>query len=172
MTLQESAALILLAASLLVFRTFRERYLLIWTLGWLAYLVSRWTLRGYAPESVPRYLTAISQAEFVLAVGLFAAAIFVYTHARKLLLPLLLITLGRDGLCRGPRLVLAGFDRPARGPRSLLPHHRRHCAFQLIRYRWARWEIGPWLLSVSLLLLHLPLGSDSTCTCPSDSACW
>ena len=28
-------------------------------------------------------------------------------------------------------------------------------AFLLIRYRWARWEIGPWLLSVSLLLLHL-----------------
>ncbi len=26
---------------------------------------------------------------------------------------------------------------------------------QLIRFRWARWEIGPWFLSVSLLLLHL-----------------
>jgi hypothetical protein len=45
LTLQESAALILLAASLLVFRTFRERYLLIWTVGWLAFLVSRWTVR-------------------------------------------------------------------------------------------------------------------------------
>src|SRR2546428_59766 len=39
---QESAALIVLAASLLVFRTFRERYLLIWILGWLAYFISRW----------------------------------------------------------------------------------------------------------------------------------
>ena len=45
LSLQDSAALILLAASLLVFRTFRERYLLIWTVGWLAYLVSRWTLQ-------------------------------------------------------------------------------------------------------------------------------
>src|ERR1700693_3619794 len=88
LTLQESAALILLAASLLVFRTFRERYLLIWTLGWLAYFVSRWTLRE--PGSLPRYLMAISQAEFVLAVCLFAAAIFVYTHSRKLMLPLFL----------------------------------------------------------------------------------
>src|SRR6266436_6151247 len=93
LTLQESAALILLAASLLVFRTFRERYLLIWTVGWLAYLVSRWSIRGHAEGSLPRYLTAISQAEFVLAVGLFAAAIFVYTHARKLLLPAMLFTL-------------------------------------------------------------------------------
>ena len=25
----------------------------------------------------------------------------------------------------------------------------------MIRYRWARWEIGPWLLSLSLLVLHL-----------------
>src|SRR6195256_4736350 len=92
LTPQESAALVLLAASLLVFRAFRERYLLIWTLGWLAYFVSRWTLAG-AAGPVPPYLTAISQAEFVLAVCLFAAAIFVYTHARGLLAPLLLITL-------------------------------------------------------------------------------
>ena len=33
LTPQESASLILLAASLLVFRAFRERYLLMWTLG-------------------------------------------------------------------------------------------------------------------------------------------
>src|SRR5438552_4603469 len=83
---QESAALILLAASLLVFRTFRERYLLIWSVGWLAYFVSRCTLRGAPPDSLPRYLTAASQAEFVLALGLFAAAILLYTQARKLLL--------------------------------------------------------------------------------------
>ena len=76
--------MILLAASLLVFRTFRERYLLIWTVGWLAYLVSHWTVHELAPESAPRYLTAISQAEFVLAVGLFTAAILVYTHAREI----------------------------------------------------------------------------------------
>src|SRR6266478_4469193 len=90
LTLQESAALILLASSLLVFRTFRERYLLIWTVGWLAYLVSRWTVRGFAPESVPGYLTAVSQAGFVLAVGMFAAAILVYSHAHELLRPVLL----------------------------------------------------------------------------------
>src|SRR5882724_1510969 len=87
LTPQESAALILLAASLLVFRAFRERYLLIWTLGWLAFFVSRWTLAENVTGPVPAYLTAISQAEFVLAICLFAAAILVYTHARGLLLP-------------------------------------------------------------------------------------
>ena len=42
---------------------------------------------------MPRYLTAISQGEFVLAVGLFTAAILVYSHARKLILPVLVMTL-------------------------------------------------------------------------------
>src|SRR5712691_7009802 len=97
LTPQESAALIMLAASLLVFRTFRERYLLIWVLGWLAYFVFRWTLRGAGAGFLPSYLTAISQAEFILAVCLFATAVFVYTDARKLLLPMLLIAIAMIG---------------------------------------------------------------------------
>ena len=28
-------------------------------------------------------------------------------------------------------------------------------AIQLVRFRWARWEIGPWLLALSLLMVHL-----------------
>src|SRR5258708_1735765 len=88
---QESAALIILAASLLVFRTFRERYLLIWIVGWLAYFVSRWTLRGGSPEQLPRELIALAQAEFVLTVCLFAAAVFAYAHAAKLLRALLVV---------------------------------------------------------------------------------
>ena len=152
---QESAALLLLAASLLVFRAFRERYLLIWTLGWLAYFVSRWTLADHVAGPVPSYLIAISQAEFVLAVCLFAAAIFVYTHARGLLLPLILITLTIMGFCVA-RIWL--------WPQSITLRVALEvayrivaitAAYRLIRYRWARWEIGPWLLSISMLLLHL-----------------
>ena len=126
LTLQESAALILLAASLLVFRTFRERYLLIWTVGWLAYFVSRWTLRGSCAGVAPHYLTAISQAEFVLAVGLFAAAILVYSHARKLFLPAAADHLAVMGLpVPGPGL--AGCVGPARGSGSLLSDRRADC---------------------------------------------
>src|SRR5262245_55674777 len=91
---QESAALIVLAASLLVFRTFRERYLLVWILGWLAYFVSKWSIRGLKSDVLSRELVAISQAEFVLAICLFAAAVFIYTHARKRLPALMLIAVG------------------------------------------------------------------------------
>ncbi len=160
LTPQESAALILLAASLLVFRTFRERYLLIWTLGWLAFFVSRWTIREPVVGSVPQYLTAISQAEFVLAVCLFAAAIFVYTHTRDLLLPLVLIMVTVMGFAA----ARAYYWPDSITLRVALEVAYRivavTAAYRLIRYRWARWEIGPWLLSVSMLLLHLP-GSPS-----------
>jgi PAS domain S-box-containing protein len=152
---QESAALIMLAAALLVFRTFRERYLLIWILGWLAYFVSHWTFRGAAGGSLPPYLTAISQAEFILALCLFAAAVFVYSHARKLLLPLLLISLTLIAYA-----VARALWWPDSGAlRAALEVSYRIIAFtaavQLIRFRWARWEIGSWLLSLSLVLLHL-----------------
>src|SRR5216684_3285824 len=156
LTLQESAALILLAASLLVFRTFRERYLLIWTVGWLAYLGSRWTIRGLATDSAPRYLTAISQAEFVLAVGLFAAAILVYAHAQEVLLPVLLITWAAMGYA----VARAWYWPDSFSLRLVLEVSYRILAliasFRLIRYRWARWEIVPWVLGLSMLLLHLP----------------
>jgi PAS domain S-box-containing protein len=152
---QESAALILLAATLLVFRTFRERYLLIWTVGWLAYFVSRWTLRDAGTGAGPDYVTAISHAEFVLAICLFAAGIFVYTHARELLLPLLLITVSLMGFATA---------RAWLWPDSITLRVGLEVAYrlvmivalcQLIRYRWARWEIGPWLLGASLLMLQL-----------------
>jgi two-component system NtrC family sensor kinase len=151
---RESAALIILAASLLVFRTFRERYLLVWIVGWLAYLVSCRTLHG-APGGSTHDLLAISHAEFVLSVCLFAGAVLVYTNARKLILPLLLISLTVIGYA-----VAQAFLWPdVLVMRVALEVAYRLIAFvaavQLIRFRWARWEIGPWLLSISLLLLHL-----------------
>src|SRR5256884_4719159 len=79
---QESAALIILAASLLVFRTFRERYLLVWIGGWVTYVVAQWGLHTPVVSGT-RYAPAIFQATFVLAVGLFATSILLYSHARS-----------------------------------------------------------------------------------------
>src|SRR2546423_7158885 len=90
---QESGALIILAASLLVFRTFRERYLLIWILGWLAFFVSHWTLRSAPRFATPSYLIATSEALFVTAICLFAAAVFVYSHARALVRPFVILSI-------------------------------------------------------------------------------
>ena len=153
---QESVALIMLAASLLVFRTFRERYLLIWILGWLAYFVSRWTLQGsFDPDSLPGYLIAVSHSEFILAICLFAAAVFVYTNARDVLLPLFLSFMS---------LIAYAAARAMWWPDSVTLRVALEISYrvialiasiQLVRFRWARWEIGAWLLSISLLFLHL-----------------
>jgi len=157
----ESATLVILAVSLLVFRTFRERYLLTWILGWVAYFVSAWALH-IAPGASTKYLVAVAQAQFVLAVCLFAAAILVYSNARKLLLPLLVFCIAlmtyaalraiwwpdsfglRLGLEMAYRLVTLT------------------AAISLIRFRRARRQIGPWMLGLSILLIHLnwnPLNS-------------
>src|ERR1700678_3710645 len=151
----ESAALVILAAGLLVFRTFRERYLLIWILGWLAYFVSNWTIHHPGPDSVSRYTVAVSQSQFVLAVCLFSAAVFVYSHARKVLVPLLAFSIAVTAYAA----VRALWWPDSFALRVVLEVSYRVITFgaalQLIRFRWARWEIGPWMLSISLIAVHL-----------------
>src|ERR1700686_955302 len=151
----ESAALVILAAGLLVFRTFRERYLLVWIVGWLAYFVATWTNHHAGVESAARYTVAVSQSQFVLAFCLFSAAVFVYCHARKLLVPVLLFSIAVIAFA----VVRALYWPNLFALRVVLEVSYRLITFgavlQLIRFRWARWEIGPWFLSVSLLLLHL-----------------
>jgi PAS domain S-box-containing protein len=151
----ESAALVILAAGLLVFRTFRERYLLIWIVGWLAYFVSNWTIHHPGIDASSRYAVAVSQSQFVLALCLFSAAVFVYCYARKVLVPLLAFSIAVIAYAAARAL----WWPDSFALRVVLEVSYRVITFgaalQLIRFRWARWEIGPWLLSISLLVVHL-----------------
>jgi PAS domain S-box-containing protein len=150
---EEAAAMIVLAASLLVFRTFRERYLLVWIVGWLAYFVSRWTLS--ADGSSTRYTVAISQGEFVLAICLFVSAVFVYSHRAALLRPLLVVSSLLIGLAIARPLLWANVPVLRIALEVGYRLMALIAAFYVIRFRWARWEIGSWMLGVSLLLLRL-----------------
>ena len=155
LTAQESAAFLMLAASILVLRTFRERFLLVWVLAWSAYGVAQWFGGDPSALSTSPGLQAISQATFVLAVSLFAASILVYTRAEKHIFTLFMIA--------GPVVGLA-VARVLYWPDELLARVPLEIAYralaigaavQLIRYRWGRLEIGPWLLGMGLLFLHL-----------------
>jgi len=149
-TAQESAALIMLAASVVVFRTFRERYLLVWIVGWLAYLVSHLRLGDASPFAI-----AGSQASLVLAVCLFSFAVFVYTQTKEAVLALALASLAVVGFAVA-RVLLWPDSLPLRV--ALEVAYRLialSAAVQMARARWGRWEIGPWLLSLSLLVMHL-----------------
>ncbi len=155
LTASESAALIMLAATILVFRTFRERFLLVWSLGWLAYGVSQWFAGDATGFSSSAELQGISQAAFVSAVCLFAVSILLYTHSKKYILPLLVATgsvmafaVARVLYWPDEVVVRVLFELAIRGITIAT-------AVQLIRYRWGRLEIGPWLVSAGLLILHL-----------------
>lgn len=90
---RETAVLLILAASLLVFRTLRERCLMVWIVGWLAYFWSHHALISASGQANP-FATPIGHGEFVLALGLFTAGAFIYAGANEFLLPLLIVTLG------------------------------------------------------------------------------
>jgi PAS domain S-box-containing protein len=155
LTAQESAALVMVAASILVFRTFRERYLLVWTVGWLGYFASRWALRDPALAANCQQSQAVSQASFVLALCLFATAILIYSNAKKLLLPLALITAALVSYA-ATRALLWPDSVAARIPLEIA--YRLvvfTAAAQMLRSRWGRWEIGPWLMAFCLLFVHL-----------------
>jgi len=91
-TAQESAAFLMLAACILVFRTFRERHLLVWILGWAAYAASGWFASDSTAFISSPELQAVSHAAFILALCLFAAGILVYTRTQKYILPLFVAT--------------------------------------------------------------------------------
>ena len=155
LTAQESAAFIMLAATILVFRTFRERFLLVWSLGWLAYGVSQWFGANPAAFATAPELEAISQSAFVLAVCLFAVSILLYTHSEKHILPLFIIT-GSVMTFAVARLLYWPDEVLLRVPLEIAYRVLTvGAAIQLIRYRWGRLEVGPWLLGFSLLFLHL-----------------
>jgi PAS domain S-box-containing protein len=148
---RETAVLLILAASLLVFRTLRERCLMVWIVGWIAYFVSH---HAVASSANP-FAASVAQAEFILAVALFVAGALIYANARFLLAPLLAISLG---------LIAFAALRTIYWPASVPLHFALELSYHLLtltaallvlRFRRARRELGPWILAAGLLLLHL-----------------
>ncbi|MGA7927869.1 MAG: ATP-binding protein [Candidatus Sulfotelmatobacter sp.] len=152
----EWALLLVLGASLLVLSALRERYLLVWTAGWALLAGSRLTGWHGAGMGIPqRYVPAVEQAAFVVAMGLFAGAVFVYIRERNLLLPLAAITLSVAGFAVA-RVLLWPDSLTLRvalevSYRILL----LTAAIALLRARQGRWELRAWLLASCLLVQHL-----------------
>ncbi len=152
----EWAVLLTLAASLLVLSALRERYLLIWTGGWALLAGSRLAGLNGAGMGIPgRYVPAVEQAAFVIAMGLFAGAVLVFIRDRNLLAPLAAITVIVAGFAVA-RVLLWPDSLPLRVALEmsyliiLLT-----AAIALLSARRGRWELGPWLMALCLLLQHL-----------------
>jgi PAS domain S-box-containing protein len=154
-TTAELALLILLGASLLALRAFRENYLKIWIVGWTAFTGSRLAEHAFAGRIPPPFDQVVVQASFVLAVGLFAGAVLLYTRGRDLIVPLMVITPVLVGFA-GARVLLWPDSLPLRvavevGYRIVL----LTASIALLRARRGRWEPSAWLLALCLPTLHL-----------------
>ena len=155
LTARETAALIVVVVSLLFFRVFRERCLLVWGAGWVAYGAFLWAAGTGEWHGVSKSMAAFAQADFVLAMGLFGAAALLSAQARRALTTLVAaswvllvcaamrplyfpdfknLELGLDVACR---LAAAG------------------AVVELLRYRFGRIGVGPFLFGAGLLTLNL-----------------
>ncbi|HTW32798.1 MAG TPA: ATP-binding protein [Candidatus Sulfotelmatobacter sp.] len=151
----EWALLGVLAASLLALRACREKYLKIWTLGWAALAFSRLAEHSLAGAIPAPFGPVVVQATFLLAVGLLAGAVLLYSQSRDLLVPLMVITAVLIGFA-GMRVLLWPEILPLRmalevGYRIIL----LTAAIALLRARRGRRQFSAWLLALSLPLLHL-----------------
>jgi two-component system NtrC family sensor kinase len=155
-TAAELALLILLGASLLALRAFRENYLKVWVVGWTAFVASRLAEHCFAAKIPAPFDLVVVQATFVLSVGLLAGAVLVYTRGRDLIVPLMVITPVLVGFA-GARVLLWPDSLPLRvavevGYRIIL----LTASIAVLRARRGRWEPSAWLLALCLPLLHLP----------------
>lgn len=151
---QASAVLILLAGGILVYRAFRERYLLAWLLGWVAYLLHK--VAGDAAGAPPGALwPVLSHVFFTAAIFLMAAAVLFYTNRTRWLLPLAIIgmvaldtAVVRIVWFPGSALVGYGLD-------ALYTIIKIVAAVQMALFARGRPNLGPWLLTFSFLFVHM-----------------
>jgi PAS domain S-box-containing protein len=151
----EFALLLLLGASLLVLLVFRETYLKIWIVGWAAFTLSRLAEHSLAARFAPPFGMVAVQGAFVLAVGLLAGAVLVYSQSHNLIVPLAVLTPILVGLA-GARVLLQPDSLPLRmavevSYRILLLTG----SIALLRARRGRWDFLAWLLALCLPFLHL-----------------
>jgi len=152
---RESTALILAVVSFLFFRTFRERYLLTWGMGWITYaaylfMERRGALHGPSPGGA-----AITSAEFVLALGLLATAALLSVHAKRLLTALLMVASVVVACAVLRPLYLPDSYGMKIGVEAGCRLIAAMAAIGLLRYRLGRMGVGPVLLSLGLLTLNL-----------------
>ncbi len=159
LTGRETTALIVVVVSLLFFRVLRERYLLTWGAGWLAYGVFLLATGASELHATSKSMAAFAQADFVLAVGLFAAAALMSVQARRMLTVLMAFSWV---------LMVFAAMRPLYFPDSLYFVDSKTfglvvacrlvaawAVVQLLRYRVGRIRLGSVLFGVGLLTLNL-----------------
>jgi two-component system NtrC family sensor kinase len=156
---EASTLLILVAGAILLYRSFREKYLVPWMAGWTIYGLARLFTSLNETSALHRLWTVLAYTSFVAAVGLFAGAIFLYVYQKRLLGPAVAVLLVA---------FLAGLLRAFWLPQSaVIGALFRICcrmvllaaSVHLARFSWGRLNAGRWILAGMLPFLpsDLPL---------------
>jgi two-component system NtrC family sensor kinase len=149
-----STLLILLAGAVILYSSFREKYLAPWIAGLSVFTLSKVFLAFSSSRAPAPLWTALAYGSYVVAVGLFAAAVFFYVSQRKLL---------------WPAIAALSVALPLEVAYALWkPYPVLHTAAfvlcwlvsiavsaQLVRFAWGRVSVGRWLLAVMLVVMHL-----------------
>ncbi len=151
-----STLLILLAGAVLLYRSFREKYLVPWIAGWIAYSACKLLSMSQLDQGSVVF-TLLTWTCFLLAVGLFSSAILLYTDERRLILP--------TSIVLGVALVLivlhdVWFPNIQSLDTAFAITWRLGALIastQLLRLAWGRPNIGRWLLAFMLPILHVHL---------------
>ncbi len=151
---EASTLLILLAGTVLLYRSFRETYLVRWIAGWTVYGLSKVFAALEITQDNSRLWAVLANVCFSIAIALFAASVLRYVHQKNLIS----YTTGASGIV----LILgvlsaAGFSNSYvlgwafRGSSFLV---LALAAARLVHFALGRHNIGHWILAVNLLLLR------------------
>ncbi|HZE22886.1 MAG TPA: hypothetical protein VE054_02750, partial [Blattabacteriaceae bacterium] len=146
-----STLLILLAGAIVLYSSFREKYLVPWIAGWSVFTVSKVFLDLSASSPQQPLWAALAYSTYIIALGFFAASVFFYVSHPKLLLPAV-IALG----AALPLEIAYSLWRPYPGLHyaafALCSAVGIIASTQLVRFAWGRASLGRWLLAAMLLL--------------------
>src|SRR5947209_12530336 len=157
---EASTLLILLAGAVLLYRSFREKYLLPWIIGWIIYTVSKLFLTISLSYSSTTVWAMLANSSFAIAAGLFSIAVFYYVYQAKLLKPAVLV------ISLAALLGIVQAVWPAHG--LALSWSFWACwrvvtvmaSVQLAMFSRGRGIVGGWLLALMLLFLHMDTGAE------------
>ena len=155
LTARETAALIVAAVSLLFFRVFRERCLLAWGAGWIVYGAFLWVTGAGELHVASKWMAAFAQADFVLAMGLFAVAALLSAQARRALTALAAVSWVLIVCVAMRPLYFPDLKALGLGLEIACRLMAAWAAVELLCYRWGRIGLGPFLLGAGLLTLNL-----------------
>jgi two-component system NtrC family sensor kinase len=150
-----ASTFVLLGAGILIYRTFRERYLFYWIIGWSSYLLYQLGLERTLEEGFKAPNVTLAYAAFLISAALFSAAVYDYLRRPRVLL--LVVLPAALAICLA---TLRAFFLPTSAPlewaiQILYRVATFTAAFQLALFSRGRKQLSAWLMAGMLLLVHI-----------------